>query len=282
MDILIILIAQSLICAGIGAYIAKEKNRGVGGWTIICFLLGVLGLIAIAAVPSLSPHPRKAEAGKLEKEFPKAKIHTYQRWKGQVTQPQIRYLTWSSFGDKSFLVVDFEQKQIVVGLQKFQEIPPIESYRMSFPFFDIVKLEIIKDGTQVVSAAPSITTGGGSVNSVLSTLRTALDGANSIAIRITVNNPDKPIHDVIFYVTKDKKESSQGNSDFDNAVQKVMTFHGYLDSAIREDGKEQKEPTENNQSVDVSEQISRLWQLKQEGALTQEEFEKQKAKLLQS
>lgn len=274
MDIFIaILIVQAFLCAGVGAYIAGEKNRSFGGWAIICFLLGIFGIIAIAAVPSLSSGSRNVDAGSLEEEFPGAKIH-------------VGPLSWSSFfdlGDKSFLVVDFERKQIVVGLKKLEENPPIESYRMSFPFSAIVKSEIVKDSNQVVSAAPSITTGGGTVISGLSALRTALDGANRIAIRITVNNTDKPVHDVTFYATKGDKGSNKEKLDFDQALQKVMKFQGFLDSAIREDGKEQEEQRpESNQSVDVSEQISRLWQLKQEGALTQEEFDKQKAKLLQS
>ena len=55
----------------------------------------------------------------------------------------------------------------------------------------------------------------------------------------------------------------RGEKLFDYSVQKASKFAAYLDSAVRETGQEQNE---NNQSLDVSEQISRLWQLKQEGA----------------
>ena len=53
-------------------------------------------------------------------------------------------------------------------------------------------------------------------------------------------------------------------------------------SYAQESRKQQGEQIEGRQNMPVSAQISQLWQLKQEGAITQEEFEKQKAKLLQS
>ena len=214
---------------------------------------------------------------KLRKQFPRSKIH--------VSHPSYFYPN-----DTSFLVVDFEQKQIAVGLQKARRSPPEDPYRLSIAFSDIVQAEIVRDGTQIATtnrgsqilgtAVGAVALGGvGAVIGGLSASQTTLNGAKRIAIRITVDNTKKPVHEVTFYKSKDKKGGRQGELLFDKAVQKAMEFGAYLDSAIREAEKEQPE---NSQSVDVSEQLSRLWQLKQEGALTQEEFEKQKAKLLQS
>lgn len=42
-----------LICAGVCAWVAKEKNRDSLGWFFLGLLLGPIGLIALAAVPSL-------------------------------------------------------------------------------------------------------------------------------------------------------------------------------------------------------------------------------------
>lgn len=259
MDLFIIyFLVGGLICAGVGGYIAEEKNRGVGNWAILCFLLGIFGIIAIAAVPSLS---KKAEsfgdglgAESIKREFPRAKIHLN----------DARFHKDSQYGDTSFLVVDFEQRQIVVGARKALKNPPKEPYRKSFAFFDIVKAEIVRDGSQVV------TTG---------TANQELKDAKHIAIRITVKNPDNPTYDVTFYASITTKYRKLEYPPFDHAVQKVIEFQGYLESAIRET---RQEKTGNSQNPDASEQLSRLWQLKQEGALTQEEFEAQKAKLLQS
>ena len=202
--------------------------------------------------------------------------------------------------DTSFLVVDFEQKQIVVGLEKSRRSPPEDPYRASIAFSDIVKAEMVRDGTQVATtnrgsqllgtAVGAVALGGvGALIGGLSASKTTLNGAKRIAIRITVDNPKKPVHEVTFYTSKDKKGGRQGEKLFDKSVQKAAEFAAYLDAAIRETEKDlpknnqpKNNQPKNNQSVDISEQISRLWQLQQEGALTQEEFEKQKAKLLQS
>ena len=53
-------------------------------------------------------------------------------------------------------------------------------------------------------------------------------------------------------------------------------------SGVQENRNEQSEQVEVNQNIPISTQIAQLWQLKQEGALTQEEFDEQKTKLLLS
>ena len=156
-----------------------------------------------------------------------------------------------------------------------------------------MKVEIIKDGTQIATtnrgsqilgaAVGAVALGGvGAVIGGLSTSSTTLNGAKRIAIRITVNDTFRPVHDVTFYASKDKKGGKQGDPTFDQAVRRATEFGAYLDSAIQEAGKEQDGQIESSQNTPVSEQIAQLWQLKQEGALTEEEFEAQKAKLLQS
>jgi len=47
------IIALWIICGISSAFIASEKNRDVGAWFLIGIVLGVFGLIMIAAVPSL-------------------------------------------------------------------------------------------------------------------------------------------------------------------------------------------------------------------------------------
>ena len=246
------------------------------------FLIG-LTVLAVLVLALIGRRSASKEIQNLKKEFPRAKTHI------------------SDF-DTSFLIIDFERKKIVVGIQKTRKNPLERPYKMSFAFSDIMKAEMVSDSTQVAitktnrgsqllgAAAGAIALGGvGAVIGGLSasSTSTTLNGAKRVAIRITVDNSNKPIHDVTFYASKDKKGGKQGEKLFDRTVQKALEFGAYLDSAIRESEKEQdKHPEnnqpENNQVSDVSEQISRLWQLKQEGALTQEEFEKQKAKLLQS
>ena len=139
-------------------------------------------------------------------------------------------------------------------------------------------------GSQLVGAAVgAVALGGvGAVIGGLSASSTTLSGAKHIAIRITVNDINKPIHEVTFYASENKKGGKQGNPIFDQAVRNAAEFGAYLDTAIRETEKEQSEQIESGQVTPVSEQISKLWELKEKGALTQEEFEKQKVQLLGS
>ena len=261
MEFVLLYIVVGLICAGIGGYIAVGKNRDVGSWAIVCFFLGVFGIIAIAAVPSLF-RPQKTES--LQEEFPEARVYAGKSWwDGQDV----------TLGDTSFLVVDFEQKQIVVGLRAELKNPHKKPYKMSFAFSSIVGAEIVREGNQIITNR-----GNQSFNEV-----------KHIAIRITVDDINNSSHNITFYASKDTKEHKFENPPLDQAVQKVVEFQGYLDSAIRETKREsnisdnqesrkrQSDRIESRQNMPVSAQIAQLWQLKQEGALTEEEFEKQKA-----
>ena len=250
------------VCAVVGGYIASQKNRSAEAWAFICFFTGIIGIIAIAAVPPFEQKQINSEKN-IKKEFPQAKIH----YCSMIVFSSVSF--WDDrdviVGDTSFLVIDFERKQIVVGLWKARYNPYEQPYRNSFAFSDIVKVEVICDGVPVAATNSEIQ---------------YLNGAKHIAIRITANDASKPVHEITFYMAKEG--GKKRNLDFDQAMQKVMEFHAYLDSAIQETGEGQSTQAEGGQDTPVSEQISQLWRLKQEGALTQEEFEKQKARLLES
>jgi hypothetical protein len=51
----VILIADAVICSILAAYIADQKGRSSGGWTILGLLLGFLAILALAALPNLKP-----------------------------------------------------------------------------------------------------------------------------------------------------------------------------------------------------------------------------------
>ena len=254
-----------VVWAVAGGYIASQKNRSAEAWAFICLFTGIIGIIVIAAVPAL-PQERKSHIKEeiteenLKKEFPKAKAH--------FSQPVLGNWSWLHgqewVGNTSFIIIDFERKQIVLGIRKWVEIPDQQPYRSSFAFSDIVKAEIVCDGNQVTIA---------------SFKSQEINVEKYIAIHITTSNS---IYEIIFYVSKNNKGDKQDEPDFDQAVQKVIEFHGYLDSAIQEAGERQSTQAEGGQVTPVSEQISKLWELKEKGALTQEEFEKQKARLLES
>ena len=75
-----------------------------------------------------------------------------------------------------------------------------------------------------------------------------------------------------------RKGGKQGEGMFREVIRKASEFGSRIDATIRV----AKKQHENNYNTPVSEQIAQLWQLKKEGAITQEEFDEQKARLLRS
>ena len=216
----------------------------------------------------------------LKKKFPGAKIHI-------------------SAYDQSFLVVDFETDQIVVGVKKVrgtlltQERP----YRSRVPFSGIIKAEVLRDGTQVAStnrgsqalgaAIGAVAFGGvGAIIGGLSGSLTSSSGTKRLSIQITVDNASKPIHEVTFYETKRKEGGKRGEIFFDNGAKLVAEFAAYIEAAMRKAGKEEPQATlattASKFEKSLADQVGELWKLKEAGALTQEEFETQKSKLMNS
>jgi len=239
----------------------------------------VIAVVVIAVIAGISQGQKVKELRtELEEEFPGAKVHV-------------------SHDDNSFLVVDFATDQLVVGLQKARGtiLAQEQPYRSEITFSGIVKAEVLKDGAQVAStnrgsqalgaAVGAIAFGGvGAIIGGLSGSSTSLSRTKRLSIQITIDDASKPIHEVTFYETDRKKGGKRGEIFFDQGAQQVVEFAAHIEAAMRKANKEKLEATQpmNTLKLDKSlaDQIGELWQLKEAGALTQEEFEIQKAKLM--
>ena len=244
---------------------------------IVIFI--VIALVVIGVVVGIAQGQKvNALRADLEKEFPGAKVHV-------------------SHNDSSFLVVDFSKDQLVVGLQKLRGtlLAQEQPYRSEIPFSGIVKVEVLKDGTQVAStnrgsqalgaAVGAVAFGGvGAIIGGLSGSSTSSSGTKRLSIQITVDDASKPIHEVTFYETERKKGGKRGEMFFDQGAQQVAAFAAHVEAAMRKSNKEKYEVNQitnaSKSEKSLADQIGELWQLKQAGALSQEEFETQKAKLI--
>lgn len=241
-------------------------------------VLAFIAILVIAVVIGIAQGQKINDLrAELEKEFPGAKIHV-------------------SHNDTSFLVVDFATEQIVLGLEKLRgsllaQEPP---YRSQIPFSAIVKAEIMQDGTQLSStnrgsqaigaAVGAVALGGvGALIGGLSASSTSISGTKHLSLRITVDDPGKPIHDITFYDTERKQGGKRGEMFFDQGAQQMAEFAAHVETAIRTADAAQPEapliPPEQP-AASVAAQIGELWKLKEAGALTQDEFEAQKARLI--
>ena len=242
-------------------------------------VLVIVGIVRITQVVEFT--------NDLKKQFPEAKVYVSQC-------------------DSSFLAVDFRQEQIVVGLHSHRgtALAREEPYQIVVPFRDIVKAEVLNDGTQVTStnrggqvlgvAVGTLALGGvGAVIGGLSGSSTTVDGSRRMSLRITVEDINRPTHDVTFFESTSKKGGSRGQLLFDEAETQIVQFAAHLDTAIRQ----AEQDLINRTGVAVSEsdaslslpstatlarEIGDLWKLRQEGALTEDEFRTQKAKLMRA
>ncbi len=77
-------IIGGLVCGFLCGYVASEKRRSGGAWFVAGFLLNVLALIALAAIPSLT----KDELEQRESESRGDDDEELQEWRRKMKEPQ--------------------------------------------------------------------------------------------------------------------------------------------------------------------------------------------------
>lgn len=85
--LLVILFVSIVICAGVGAYVAEAKNRPTGEGVALGSLLGPLGVLIVALLPTLEappePDPEELEASRRarEKQLEEIRQHVWTQQK---------------------------------------------------------------------------------------------------------------------------------------------------------------------------------------------------------
>lgn len=51
---------MNLVTSAFGVYVAAEKNRGPIAWGILCFFFGLVALVALAGIPTVSDEEAQA------------------------------------------------------------------------------------------------------------------------------------------------------------------------------------------------------------------------------
>lgn len=168
--------------------------------------------------------------------------------------------------------------------------------RAVVPFSGIIKAEVIQDGAQIVKtnrgsqalgvAVGAIALGGvGALIGGLSGSSTTRSGTKKLSLRVTVDSTSEPVHDIVFFESGSTGGTQSADGILKDQSKQLATFAGYLEAAIRR-AEEGRAPAPvvplPLQDKSVSDQIADLWKLKEIGALTQNEFDSQKAKLIDS
>ena len=241
-------------------------------------VVGGLAWLCIAIVWSIVKQSKtKWVSSTLAKEFPRAEIYV-------------------SSDDRSFCVLDFEAAQITLGLNKARgglatREPP---YRDTHPFSAIIEVELQRDGTTVTqtnrgsqavgAAVGALAFGGlGAIVGGLSASSTTRNRVRTISLIVKVADRSRPLHQITFLNwTADKKGLKTDSSIVKHASQQIEKFAAHVTNAMREG---QALPHANavvapSPQVAFTAQIRDLWSLKESGAITQSEFDVEKARLL--
>lgn len=165
-------------------------------------------------------------------------------------------------------------------------------------FKDILASEIIEDGDSITStqrgsqaagaAIGALALGGvGAVIGGLSGKTKSSTEVTNLTVRVIVNNISDPIFDIVYFNGKIKKSDSTYKSirdeavRFHRAIEILIKKADELDSPDQKAKLEKKEATKPFSNSKVQE-LSKLAQLKEQGLVSDEEFEKLKADIVSS
>ena len=214
----------------------------------------------------------------LQNEFPSAQIHV-------------------SNEDQSFCVVDFETSTIVVGLDspRGDLFNKEEPYRVDYEFSDIAAFEVQKDGTTIAStnrgsqalgvAVGALALGGiGAIVGGLSGSSTQQERVRRISLILKVRDNIQPLHNITFFNWEaDKKGVKPTWPVVTMAISKVEKFAAHISNAIHASEAEYPVDGHKNEKFSMqsmTSQIKELWELKQKGVISEDEFKSAKDKII--
>ena len=204
---------------------------------------------------------------------------------------------------ESKIAIDEENKKVCIWINKTPNAAKLTSnsnYDFTtkiFDFTDILSVEVIKDGVSITNTSRRSQLGGalvggalaggvGAVIGGLSGKQTTTEETTSINLAITVNDLENPYYLINFYAGKSIELQTTHPTD---AMNDCKTWFGILSFVIKEMDKKDEPITEveddKTETTDIpkkslADELIELNKLKEMGILTDEEFEQQKAKVL--
>lgn len=142
--------------------------------------------------------------------------------------------------DASYLVVDTSAKQVVIGSSE-----TANAYRKTYHFKHIVSVELLCDGTTISStnrgsqivgvAVGALALGGaGAILGGMSASKTVREHFNNVALRITVDDSQTPLHVItLLKLSDDGKGIQKGHSVLQHYLREAETFEAHLINAMR-------------------------------------------------
>lgn len=191
--------------------------------------------------------------------------------------------TYNQYDNRIQLRTDLEHKQIAICY-----IFPVEKTDF-IQFVDIIECEIIEDSNTIMKGGIGRAVVGGvlagGVGAVVgANTRASQNVANSLKIRIITKNISRSLYTINIITAETQKDSKEYKEAMNFANEVYSTITSIINNSNNEKnnnnlgGKKDMEQSNN----DFIEQLERLSKLKENGVITQEEFEESKQKILNS
>jgi len=202
----------------------------------------------------------------------------------------------------SCIAIDFNKHEICLGLSmptglmmsKTEEQKKAREHFLIYKFDQIVKAEIVSDGTSVIStnrgsqiagaAIGGLALGGlGAAIGALTGSSTSHNKIKSLRLHIIIDDIENSTHDIVFMDWKyDNKGVNIDNHVAKKALDAVEEIYALIANAMRKVRNENEQIKGVNEKSNTIDKISKLWDLFKVGAITESEFNSQKLKLLDS
>lgn len=151
----------------------------------------------------------------------------------------------------------------------------------------LIAVEVFEDGETVTTTRRSSQLGGalagglalGGVGAIVGALGAKTQSrqrVRQVALRLTVDDADDPLHDVQLLAGEDEKSGGF----YRLAMEQARHWHGLISVLIRRTDAE-RQGSKRRPLATVADELKKLASLREAGALTAEEFESQKGRLLQ-
>lgn len=190
-----------------------------------------------------------------------------------------RYTEWTSFlspYDSNFIALNTMKKRLAIG-----DLTAVREH----PFSDVVAVEAKADNATVTKHDQTYTppflmnmqyTRELSLLNAIQSPTTSINTIRQLSLIVTIDDNENPTTEVQFFYSDNEAGVDPRNSDFVSMAQQADQIHGLLLIALHDQKSGSKD------SHDETDQLKEFWDLKESGAITESEFEAEKAKLLKA
>jgi hypothetical protein len=212
------------------------------------------------ATRQLAAQAKEAAAAAAEQSAKDAFLRAYSDWTDH---------SYSLF-DKSFIAVDMAGRQIALGSL---------GSATTYSFDALTGVDVVKDGGVLTvhrdTPGPSAL---GNLYFETSRLLKAIESPTNtvptvkeLSLKVTVDDPRMPVYEISFLHVFAAIGLQVSDAVVVEAAKRMDRFQGYLANALRPRGAT---------SPSLADELTKLWELKQAGAISESEYADQKAKLL--